>query len=107
MYIDETSISCGVYQVYELYQEPVEICFQLGDIWFEKGWHRAAFIIWSDTVLSDNGRKLREYITSNGLGEVQKTVTAVNPNSGNVIQIFTCKINHKGWEDWYTKQCGE
>lgn len=111
--IDETQISCGVHQLYEIGRDTPkqsvaaakEDFFYESDDWGSEAKLKksCAFYIFSDTVSSGAGLKLAKYIRDNRLGTVQISRAKVNPNSGNTIQVFTWKVNDRALQRWTGK----
>lgn len=49
------------------------------------------------------GRKFAAFITDNGLGTVVASPRAINPNSGNNLQVWVWCIDHDTLKAWYEK----
>ena len=107
MKLSQSKISCGVRQLHELYEDPMD---NIGDIgWYlyhDSGetWSDAAFIMWSDVVFR-NGRLLYDYIKETFPSSfIYRTPAAKNPNSDNTIEVYTWKLPEdfeQWWEDNY------
>lgn len=116
--IDPTSISCGVYQLFELDRRPDELCRELVERmpdktqWQEKNDPRLVgdrlipfrVVIFSDIYPHEDneeygyggyGEDLTIYVRANRLGKVQATAPVLNYNSFNYIQTFMWTVNWK------------
>lgn len=63
-----------------------------------------AFYIYSAISGEDTGQKnLTKYIKSEKLGEVLKTKSSINPNSGNRITVWIWRVNKKNLKAWWNK----
>ena len=94
-FVDNSSISCGVLQLYGLSASPKTSVYELAwDIVEELNWKSLpAFVIFSDNTDRDRGRKLAAYINSHKLGKVYATQPKLNDSSGFKIQVWTWSID--------------
>lgn len=95
-YIDESAISCGVEQLYNLTSpHDAVIVVQNNLDWFEdeEGESPFAFLVFSDTVRRGRGSALAKYIKSRGLGTVNASRPKKNPQTGNMIQVWIWSVN--------------
>lgn len=121
LFIEATSISCGVYQIHKLdYMNggiknrthgndhiihALDRCVpapssEAGLGFFKESiantWRKCAFFIFSDNNKRANGIAFAKFITDNKLGVVTETSEAkINPNSSNTIRIWTWAPDHE------------
>lgn len=114
-YLEGSGISCGVDQLEGLYnQTPLQIIYRVArcclnreavDIDYdERRAHGFGYIIFSDTIREDNGQKLADYIHKNKLGAISSPKAKRNPNSGNMIKVWTWSVNNRALARWYKEK---
>lgn len=59
------------------------------------------FVIFSGVTERKAAQAFADYLKSAKLGKVMRTRSAVNPNTGNKIQLFVWEINHPRLLKWY------
>lgn len=96
--LDDTQISCGIDQLWDLCSDP-EVTLETGFDYVEP-LDLPAMIIFSDTVSSGRGAKLAEYIVAQGLGSVLASKICLNPNSGNRIRMWIWHVNRAKTKKW-------
>lgn len=102
MVIDETYISCGVDQLFDLQHltkrniksEMVNIIQDYIDPYENEALKSPAFLIFSD-VVNRKGEFLYNYIKKNDLGNIVKSASAINQNSKNRIVVYLWRVNWK------------
>ena len=107
--MDESNISCGVYQLYGINKvSNEEILDDVGEYLFGEeryGSDKAqqpAFIVFSNT-----DRKFADYLAKKKLGKVTVRGPLVNPNSKNKIYMCVWELtekNRKALCKWWKKQ---
>lgn len=101
-----TNISCGVYQIFEMYRNPAWLIYRFVKEAYEGGFKgNNAFIVFSDIVgrrkdgdvSRDYGELFARYLEDNQLviNPVERSVIQVNPNSGNRIRVYLANIGNK------------
>ena len=104
---DETMISCGVNQLYDLYDTPEKILHQVisaSSIQDDTGMSFPAFYVFSDNFEEEEeGTKLARYITRHKLGAVVATRKRRNPNTHNLIQVWVWAPREKALRSWARK----
>lgn len=109
MHLDKSNISCGIYQLNQIFDERPDaiVKFVQGElkartvmnryVW-TKAHRRPPAIIFSDVAERGNlgGDALSKYITNNDLGEVYETPPFVNTTVGrNNIKLWTWLLNYE------------
>lgn len=88
-HLQNSSISCGVKLLYGLSHDPLET---LMGVWTSLSTMQCAWVLFSD----DNGNRgcglaLAEFIKEKGIGTLDMTPEAINPNTDHTIQIWAWK----------------
>ena len=97
-------LCCGVREIHELCTYTA--CTAMKNIAFDILDH-CAFVIFTAVVASDTtgyGANFATYITNNGLGEVMRSPTRVNPNSLNKLAVWIWTVDHKALGAWMIKE---
>lgn len=90
--IDESLISCGVMELYNLSSDSEEIVKSVCRDF------QVPFFLFSDLVFKkkrSSGQLLVTYIRRKKLGDVTSQRSAINPNSGNRINVWVWRPDYK------------
>jgi hypothetical protein len=102
----ESNISCGVYQLFDLYSTPESILHEVisGNIYDGGEFSFPAFYVFSDNFEADKeGTKLAAYIERHKLGRVIASRKRVNGNTHNLIQVWIWSPNERSLRKWARK----
>jgi len=107
MYLCGTDMSCGVQQMSGLVRKPIDNLLAAADQIYDED-AQCAFLMWSDVWgRNKNGNRLYHYIRRNfPKSNLQRTATAKNPNSQNIICVYTWKIP-RGFKKWWREHRNE
>lgn len=94
---------CGVHEIEALERTAKESLLEICEEKYGWGASQQAFILFTDITTSVRGRKLSKYITDNNLGDIIKTASKVNPNSGNRVTVWVWAVNEKRLLAWWNK----
>jgi len=126
MAIEQSQISCGVFELFNLTQYTISVketsagaimertlipiekilcttffqCEDCNDV------GQCAFIIFSDVHDSMNkrGEEYADFIEENNLGTVHRSVLKRNPNSSNRIRVYLWSVDWDRYSKWAMKQ---
>jgi hypothetical protein len=101
--VNSSYISCGVRELSRLSDDAKENLFAIANALYHPAHSQpCAFIIWSNVDdRRTNGHNLKTLIDELSVGAVYKTASAINPNTGNPICIWTWMVNHEALRKWY------
>ena len=106
--IDKSLISCGVLQAHHIPADTGHAAFAICTHLYHKANPRpAAFIVWSDKAKKKDsrGQELREALEKIPKGgSITTTGTAINPKTGNPIQVWIWEPNHEAVRKWYQEE---
>lgn len=120
--LEETSISCGVRQLYGVRdKEPKEVLYEaLKDVrpWgvdWQLNNMRFGIILFSDKVARPRGAKyskfggvkFAEFVIENKLGKIISSDIITNPNTSNKIQVWVWQLNRPALIKWYNNAAKE
>lgn len=108
---DRSYVSCGVTELHHLpNQPPAQVLFAIANNLYHKANGRpAAFLLWSDVVrgeVQSRGEALAEHIKAQGAIGAGLTASrkAINPRTGNVIQVYLWTLDHDVFRKWYIEE---
>lgn len=103
MNLSGTEMSCGVMQMEGVNSAPKGILLDLGNEIYNE-YMKCAFVQWSDVWgRNKGGNKLYHYIRRNfPKSQLQRTKTAINPNTRNKICVYIWKIP-RNFKKWWVK----
>jgi hypothetical protein len=99
-----SQISCGVLQVYNISEDIEGAAFQIGShLYHPSRGTPAAFFIMSDLAGKGETRSdtLDAFLRKNGLVDTFYSMVEENPKTGNLIQIYVCRLRHTEFKKWY------
>jgi len=101
MYLCGTDMSCGIQQMSGLTNEPIDNLIAAGNQMYDED-AACAFLMWSDVWgRYKKGNRLYHYIRRTfPKSSIQRTSTAKNPHSHNIICVYTWKIP-RGFKKWW------
>lgn len=107
--VEGCDISCGVAQLFNLTNKPLESVIAIGDTIYGDEC-KYAFVTWSDVWTKggrSRGSRLYRFIRKTfPSSSVVRTRTARNPNSGNEICVYVWKVpKFRNW--WLNNSCFE
>lgn len=76
----------------------------VGDDRYNDQESNGAFYVFTDTGTGTHGKRLSEYIHKNKLGTVTRGKAKRNPNTGNMLILFTWALNGPAFRSWYRKR---
>lgn len=105
---DKSYVSCGVTEVHHLPdQSPTRTIFAIANHLYNKANGRpSAYILFSDVVdIKDSrGQMLADSIRAMKIGTLIEAPKAINPRTGNTIQVWLWCLDHDSFRKWYTEE---
>lgn len=101
--VTKSYISCGIAEAYQFGEDAKKALYKIANYFFHPSSHdKAAFLIFSGTK-GGNAQRCAELIQSL-FGGVTVSDSVDNPNTGNIIQLWTWVIPHEQVRNWYREE---
>lgn len=103
--ISQSSMSCGVLEISRMDSDAKAVCYAIASrLYHPARGTPAAFIVWSDLAPEPGQYTFADWVNKECFGAVTKTGVAENPKTGNQIVVWTWRIYHEVFKDWYAKE---
>ncbi len=101
--ISHSAMSCGVLELSSISDDLNGVLYALASrLYHPARGEPAAFFVWSDIIRASD--LFIFAINKGGFGEVSVSCVAENPKTGNQIEVYTWKINHARFKEWYADE---
>jgi len=104
--INQSPISCGVLGINRISSDIKDVLYAIAThLYHPSRGAPAAFIIASDLYGEKTSTSaLMNEVDRSSFGEITSSSPEDNPKTGNTIVVYTWKINHTSFKEWYSKQ---